>query len=110
MLFVNPFEVIKKTEDMYYIKPGSIISKKRTQLISEARAVSQYIVRKTTPYSWEDIADHYDKDHTSIISNCKKIEKIVQQGSNLRVNKAILILREAFKVDEYEKGNTDSIF
>lgn len=116
MLFANPFDIIKKVETMYYLKPGDVLVKDKGYrkgrdgaVKSEARAIAMYVTREVTPYSLLDIADHFDRDHSSVIHNCKKIEKIVQEGGNTRVNTAILILRNTFKAEQYEKRNISGV-
>ena len=112
MLFANPFDIIKKVEDLYYLKPGDVVGKQRGRggdIKSEARAIAMYVTREVTPYSLHDIADHFDRDHSSVLHNCKKIEKIVQEGSNPRIGRAILILRDTFKVDQYENRENQRI-
>jgi len=113
MLFANPFDIIKKVETMYHLKPGDVLTKERGRggdIRSEARAIAMYVTRQVTPYSLHDIADHFDRDHTSVIHNCKKIEKTVQEGSNNRVSRAIMILQDTFKVERYENTDDNNLF
>lgn len=109
LALINPFDVMKKTEELYRLLPGSISGRRKTSTLAEARAVAMYFVRAVTDYSYLEIAEHFDKDHSTIVHNCKKIEKIVQEGSNSRVDQAILLLEHEFGVFTYEERDTCSL-
>jgi len=72
---INPFDIMKQTEQAYHLKPGSLVHHKRTKTVAEARAVAMYLTRHLTTYSFLEIADHFDRDHTTVIHNCKKNRK-----------------------------------
>lgn len=93
---INPFDIIKETENMYHFLPGTITGHKRTRTVAEARAVAMYLVRKLTPYSWVEVGDHFNKDHTSVIHNCKKIEKNLKEGIQDNAMCVIIALNEKF--------------
>jgi len=88
---INPFTIMKTIEETYHLPPGTISAEEsgRTKIEAEARAVAMYLVREHTRYSFVEIGSHFNKHHSTVMFNCKKIEKIVQKGCNPYVSKLI---------------------
>ena len=64
---------------------SDIKSKNRCRAISFPRQIAMYLCRKITNQSLPKIADCFGgKDHTTVMHACGKIEKIIEQDSNLR--------------------------
>lgn len=93
---INPFLIIRKVEELYSIEHGSIVKKDRRHTTAEARAVAMYLVNKYTGYSLHEIADHFDRDHTTVIYNIRKIDKAVYINSykHSRINKIVEFYEE----------------
>ena len=94
---INPFEVIKSTEQAYHLVPGSLIGHRRTKTVTEARAIAMWFTRQVTPYSWNEIGDHFDKDHTTIIHNCRKIDRLLKNHGKTYAECVIMKLYDQFK-------------
>ena len=61
-----------------------IYSKKRTANISNARKMCIYIIREITGMSYEAIGKEFnDMDHSSVLYNIQKMEKLLKVDSNL---------------------------
>ena len=61
-----------------------IHSKKRTANISNARKMCIYIIREITGMSYEAIGKEFnDMDHSSVLYNIQKMEKLIKVDSNL---------------------------
>ncbi len=68
------------------IKPSDIKSKKRTQVIANARRVVIYLARNLTPNSMPQIALFFGmKDHTAISHAMRKINEIIDNDENFKV-------------------------
>ncbi|MGZ5501311.1 MAG: chromosomal replication initiator protein DnaA, partial [Nitrososphaeraceae archaeon] len=68
------------------IKPSDIKSKKRTQVIANARRVVIYLARNLTPNSMPQIAMFFGmKDHTAISHAMRKINEIIDNDENFKV-------------------------
>lgn len=78
-MLVNPFDVITKTEEAYRLKKGTLCNSGRRKLTAEARAVAMYVTRHVTPYSFEEIGDHFNLQYSTVIHACKRVEKIIEQ-------------------------------
>lgn len=85
--------VIKNVEQVYDLLPGTlIINKRRYTMLAEARQIAMYLISKHPRYSSTMIGNIFSKDHSTVLHNCKKIEKIVQEGSNQRIIDIIINL------------------
>ena len=54
-----------------------ILSNRRTASLVLARQVAMYIARETTDLSYKAIGESFGKDHSTVLYNVSKIEKIV---------------------------------
>jgi hypothetical protein len=60
-----------------------ILSEMRTAKVSDARALAAYVTREVTLWSWSRIGRAFEKDHTSIITAYRKIEKSLASDHEL---------------------------
>jgi chromosomal replication initiator protein len=72
--------ILEKTAKKYGVSVDDIKGTKRTKEIAFARHVSIYIIRKMTDMSLPQIGKLFKRDHTTILSSLKTIEK--ELGSN----------------------------
>lgn len=94
---INPFDLIRETEKLYHLKTGTLTGSRRTAMISEARAVAMFMTRKLTSYSYPEIGDHFNKDHTSVIHSYKKIKKLLDSDYKNNIESVIMKLYDKFK-------------
>ena len=73
----------------YKVSPDDIKGRSRKENIATARHISIYLARRLTDLSQSAIGAYYDRDHTTILSSLKAMEK------NIRENSAF-----AFEVEE----------
>ena len=77
--------ILRTVAAFYNIKVSEIKSKKRTQKISHTRQIAMYLCRKHTEHSFPELSSEFGKkDHTTVLSACKKIESMIQQDPSLR--------------------------
>lgn len=71
--------IIKAVCDYYGLTKQQIISKSRTKNIATARHIAMFLCRKHLDESFDKIGDAFGgKDHTTVMSACEKIEKLVK--------------------------------
>jgi len=58
---------------------------RRTKALAHARAVAMYLSRKLTKSSFPEIAGHFNKDHSTVISAVRKVE--ASRGADVAVKK-----------------------
>ncbi|MBQ6028838.1 MAG: chromosomal replication initiator protein DnaA [Treponema sp.] len=78
-------ETIQKiVADYYGISVSEIKSKKQNKKVAFPRHVSIYIARKLTEMSFTEIGSEFGgKDHSTIMSSCKKIEDLIKIDATL---------------------------
>ena len=66
--------------DYYNLTKQQIISSTRTKQIATARHIAMYLCRKTIDASFKDIgAEFGHRDHSTVISACEKVEKMLKK-------------------------------
>lgn len=74
----------KVTADFYGISISEIKSKKQSKKIAFPRHVAIYIARKITEMSLTEIGEEFGgKDHSTVMSSCKKIEDMIKIDATL---------------------------
>ena len=82
---VTAKKVIETVSKKYGIAVDEIYGRKRTKPISNARNVSVYIIRKITSLSLNEIADLFNRDHTTIMSSIRSVEAEIAQNPLLEI-------------------------
>lgn len=78
-------KIQRKVADYYNIKPSDIIGKNRSRSIARPRQVAMYLSRKLTQHSYPEIGTFFgNKDHTTVLFACNKIEREVDTDPKLR--------------------------
>ena len=78
--------IVKIISKELNIKPSDIKSKKRTKNVVNARRIVIYLARNLTPNSMPQIALYFGmKDHTAISHTMKKINEIIENDENFKV-------------------------
>lgn len=65
--------------DFYSISKNDLISKSRQQNIARPRQVAMYISRNLTDLSLIKIANSFDRDHSTVMHGCEKIESMMSE-------------------------------
>ena len=77
----------KKTADFFDLKPGILLSPKRTKNIVTARHIAMYLAREFTDYSLPMIGDLLGgKDHTTVLHSYNKIKEQLKTDKKLKLN------------------------
>lgn len=78
-------KVIETVSKKYGIPVDEIYGRKRTKPISNARNVSIFIIRRITSLSLNEIAELYDRDHSTILSSIRSVETEISQNPLLEI-------------------------
>ncbi len=92
---INPFDIMREVENHYTLEPGAIVFHRRTKTRALARAIAMYLTRELTTYSWIEIAEHFERDTSTVMYNCKRIEKMLKKDSSSGTKESTLELRNA---------------
>ena len=87
--------IAKYVAATYGITPDDIYSARRTLKLVEARHIVAYVARNATLYSYPQIGRCLNRDHSTIIHSCQRIEDRVKQGGTFAL--AVQDIVERFK-------------
>ena len=68
-------KIIQAASEIYGVSIEEILGTKRTKDVKMARNVSMYVIRELTTLSLGDIGKVFNRDHSTVHSNCAAIEK-----------------------------------
>ncbi len=87
---INPSSIIKEVENLFHLPEGAILKPDRKPRVSEARGVAMYITREACSMSYPELGEYFNRDHTTVMANCKKIEKILSHSGGERITGVIM--------------------
>jgi chromosomal replication initiator protein len=77
--------VQKEVANYFNVKLTDLKSPKRHQAIARPRQIAMYLARKLCKASFPDLGQRFGgKDHTTVLSACRKIEQLVQSDPKTR--------------------------
>ncbi|MDD3808290.1 MAG: helix-turn-helix domain-containing protein [Candidatus Pacebacteria bacterium] len=96
---MNPQDVLKVISSFYDIPVEKIKGDSRRKDLVKARQVCMYILRELVKLSYPAIGEFFNnKDHTTVMHSCKKIEKEIVKDSVLNSEVESLIEKISYNV------------
>lgn len=87
---VKPENVLQSVCDYFGLEHKDLMSGRRQRTISLARSVAMFLVRKTAKLSFPEIGMRMGKrNHSTVISACRRIERAVMRNEPLAWSSAI---------------------
>jgi chromosomal replication initiator protein len=81
---VKPENIMQSVCDYFGLEHKDLMSGRRQRTISLARSVAMFLVRKTAKLSFPEIGARMGKrNHSTVISACRRIERAVQKNEPL---------------------------
>lgn len=79
-------ESIQRTVAEYFsVRVSDLKSRRRPKALVRSRQVAMYLARKHAGASYPDLGARFgDKDHTTVMSACKKIDRLLKTDPDLR--------------------------
>lgn len=84
-------DIIKAVANHYNLSFADVKGKKRTKNIMMPRQIAMYIAREITEYSTTELGAEFNKDHTTVMHACQKIEESIKNDSQLESNIELII-------------------
>ncbi len=81
---VNMDSILEQTSRYYSLPVDRLIRGGRQKRVADARAVAMYLSRDMTRASFPEIGTKFEKDHATVMYNCRKIEKRLESDPALR--------------------------
>jgi chromosomal replication initiator protein len=87
---VKPENILQSVCTYFGLEHKDLMSGRRQRTISLARSVAMYLVRKTAKLSFPEIGHRMGKrNHSTVISACRRIERAVQHNESLLWTSAV---------------------
>ena len=87
---VKPENILQSVCNYFGLEHKDLMSGRRQRTISLARSVAMFLVRKTAKLSFPEIGMRMGKrNHSTVISACRRIERAVEKNENLLWNSAV---------------------
>ena len=78
-------ELIQREVARFYkIAVEDLRQDRRTKHLAHARSVAMYLCRKLTKSSFPEIAGRFNKDHSTVISAVRKVEKLREDEASVK--------------------------
>ncbi len=77
-LAIDPDRIVEVVAAHYGITREQLKSKRRTNSVALPRQVAMYLMRRQTTLSLAEIGRFFDRDHTTVIHACAKIERLMK--------------------------------
>jgi len=81
---VNLEKILNEVSEFYGLKKDEILGKKRDKALVHPRQITMYLLRHELNFSFPKIGKELQRDHTTIIHGCEKIERAIIQDSSLK--------------------------
>lgn len=88
-------KVLQKVAQAYNFTVDDLINHDRTPSLVQARHIVMYLLRTDLALSFPNIAVLLDRDHTTILYGCKKVQSIVQKDPRGIVARHVAAMRES---------------
>jgi len=83
--------------EVLHLAPAEMRSKRRTPNAVRGRQLAMYVARNQTDLSLAEIARGFDRDHSTVLSSIRRVEKDMQPGGD--VHRALERIHERLRVE-----------
>lgn len=68
----------------YKITTNELVGKCKTGQIALARQIAMYLARDVLNMTYANIGKYFKKDHSTVVSNCKKVTALIEKDENVK--------------------------
>jgi chromosomal replication initiator protein len=83
-LAIDPDRIVDVVAAHYGITREQLKSKRRTNSVALPRQVAMFLMRRLTTLSLAEIGRFFDRDHTTVIHACSKIERLMKEDRMMK--------------------------
>ncbi|MEP7028021.1 MAG: helix-turn-helix domain-containing protein, partial [Candidatus Eisenbacteria bacterium] len=83
-LAIEPDAIVHVVSGHYGITREQLKGKRRTNSVALPRQVAMFLMRRQTTLSLSEIGRFFDRDHTTVIHACSKIERLMIEDRMMR--------------------------
>ncbi len=91
---INPLEVMSQVTAEFHLSSKALVRPGRQKTVANARAVAMYLMRQVCDQSYPEIGDYFERDHATVMHNCKRIEKLMKDSGGSLLMCTIIKLSE----------------
>jgi chromosomal replication initiator protein len=77
-------DVMRAVADHFQLKLADLKGRRRHRSIARPRQVAMYLCRQKLDKSYPEIGREFGKDHSTVISACRKVEELLQEDAVVR--------------------------
>jgi len=99
---INPIYVMREVEDYFHLYPGALLERNRCQTTSKARAVAMYLVKNLCGRSYHEVGDLFQRDHSSVVQNCKRVIRTISESKQDIISCAIIKLSATVQLTDWD--------
>lgn len=77
-------DVLKAVASLFNVKVSDLKGSKRLRSISRPRQIAMYICRMNLDATYPEIGNHLNKDHSTVISAVRNVEKMIASDPSVR--------------------------
>jgi chromosomal replication initiator protein len=77
-------QIQRETARYYKVAVEDLRADRRTKHLAHARQVAMYLARRMTRSSFPEIAARFNKDHSTVISSVRKVERLREMDATVR--------------------------
>ena len=74
---MKPEQIIAEVADEFGYTVDDLVGPSKARAVSTARSVAMYAVRKKTDLSFPQIGELFNRDHSTIVTGCGRVEKLM---------------------------------
>lgn len=82
---ITPERIMKLVASHFDLKVADLKGVSRAHVISRPRQIAMFLARKHTELSFPEIGRAFNKDHTTVIAACRKLDKLENSNDPLAV-------------------------
>lgn len=71
-------EIIAEVAEEFGFSVDDLIGPSKARAVSTARSVAMLAVRKNTDLSFSQIGELFNRDHSTIVTGCSRVEKLLE--------------------------------
>ncbi len=81
---ISADSILEEVAKYFDVRVSDIKGKRRTKQLVLPRQIAMYLVRKLTEYSLPEIGERFEKDHTTVLHACEKVEIDIKRDKKIR--------------------------
>ncbi len=79
---ISPQNILEKTAEHFGLKKDDLLGKSQKAECSFARQISMHLLRQSLNLPFAKIGELFQRDHSTVMSNIKKIESLIQKNGS----------------------------